>query len=103
MVELCLQKVMLKSQPQHLEFVLSRSVMSNPCDPMGYNPPGTAVHGILQTRILEWVSVPFSRNLPDLGCEPGSPAFQADSLSSEQPGKASLVEPGNVTLFGNKK
>ena len=26
------------------------------CDPMDYT-----VHGILQARILEWVSVPFSR------------------------------------------
>ena len=26
------------------------------CDPMDYT-----VHGILQTRILEWVAIPFSR------------------------------------------
>ena len=26
------------------------------CDPMGYT-----VHGILQTKILKWVAVPFSR------------------------------------------
>ena len=31
------------------------------CDPMDYNLPGSSVHGILQTRILEWVAVPFSR------------------------------------------
>ena len=24
-------------------------------------PPGSSVHGILQARILEWVSIPFSR------------------------------------------
>ena len=31
------------------------------CDPMGCSPPGSSVHGILQTRILEWVAIPFSR------------------------------------------
>ena len=31
------------------------------CDPMDCSPLGTSVHGILQTRILEWVYVPFSR------------------------------------------
>ena len=37
--------------------------------------------------ILEWVVLPFSGDLPDPGIEPGSPALQADSLSSEPPGK----------------
>ena len=32
-----------------------------PCDPMGCNPPGSSVHGILQARILDWVPIPFSR------------------------------------------
>ena len=31
-------------------------------------------------RILEWVAHPFSRDLPDPGIEPGSPALQVDSL-----------------------
>ena len=31
------------------------------CKPMDYSPPGSSVHGILQARILEWVSIPFSR------------------------------------------
>ena len=31
------------------------------CDPMDCSPPGSSVHGILQTRILEWGAVPFSR------------------------------------------
>ena len=31
------------------------------CDPVDYSPPGFSVHGILQTRILEWVDMPFSR------------------------------------------
>ena len=31
------------------------------CDPMDYS-----VHGVLQTRILEWVTVPFSRGFSQL-------------------------------------
>ena len=31
------------------------------CDPMGYSPPGSSVHGIFQSRILEWVAIPFSK------------------------------------------
>ena len=27
------------------------------CDPMDCSPPGSFVHGILQARILEWVSM----------------------------------------------
>ena len=31
------------------------------CDPIGCSPPGSSVHGILQTKILEWVAIPFSK------------------------------------------
>jgi len=31
------------------------------CDPMDSSPPGFSVHRILQARILEWVTMPFSR------------------------------------------
>ena len=30
-------------------------------DPRDYSLPGSSVHGILQTRILEWVAISFSR------------------------------------------
>ena len=33
--------------------------MSDPLDPMGCNPLGSSVHGVSQTRILEWVSIFF--------------------------------------------
>ena len=36
---------------------------------MDCSPPGSSVHGILQARILEWVAVPFSRDLPNPGIE----------------------------------
>ena len=47
---------------------------------MDYSQPGSSVHGIIQARILEWVVLSFSRDLPDLGIEPQSPTLQADSL-----------------------
>ena len=31
------------------------------CDPMDCRLPGSSLHGILQTRILEWVAVPSSK------------------------------------------
>ena len=55
--------------------------------PMDYSPPGSFVHGILQARILEWVTLSFSRDLPEPGIELRSLALQADSLPSEPPGK----------------
>ena len=57
------------------------------CNPVACSPPSFSAHGILQGRILEWVTIPFSRDLPDLGIKPGSPALQSDSLPSEPPEK----------------
>ena len=31
------------------------------CNPMDHSPPGSSVHGISQSRTLEWVVMPFSR------------------------------------------
>ena len=31
------------------------------CNPTDSSPPGSSVHGILQARILEWVTISFSR------------------------------------------
>ena len=31
------------------------------CDPIGYSPPGSSSHEILQASILEWVAFPFSK------------------------------------------
>ena len=41
----------------------AKSLKSCPtlCNPMDYSPPGSSVHGILQARILEWVTMPSSR------------------------------------------
>ena len=60
------------------------------CDPMDSGPPGSSVHGIFQARILEWVVVPFSRDLPNPGIDPlslMSPALQMGPLPIVPPGK----------------
>ena len=38
-----------------------------------YNSMDSSVHGILQARIVEWVAVSFSRDLPIPGIKPTSP------------------------------
>ena len=58
--------------------------------------PGSCVHGILQARILEWVAISFPRDLPDPGIETGSPALEADTLTSEP----TLIL--NVMAFGDE-
>ena len=53
------------------------------CDPMDYSLPRSSVHEIVQARLLEWVTSPSPRDLPDPGIEPRSLALQVDSLPSE--------------------
>ena len=38
------------------------------CDPMDCNPQAPLSMGILQTRILEWVAMPSSREFPLYNC-----------------------------------
>ena len=64
---------------------------------MDCSPPDSSVHGVLQTSILEAITIPFSRDLPDLGIEPLSPVSSAlvgDSLPLSQPGK-----PGGIVII----
>ena len=72
----------------------SCSVMSNSLQ------PHNIVHGILQTRILEWVAIPFSRgSSPNPGIETRSPALQVDSLPAEPPGKPKKTGVGSLSLL----
>ena len=65
--------------------------------------PGTVAHraplsmGILQARILEWVAMPSSEDLPDLGTTSASLALQADSLLLSY-----RESPTVITLFPSK-
>ena len=75
---------------RYLWYVLVIQPCPTLCDPMDCSPPGSSIHGILQARILEWVAIPFSRDLPDPGIKPRSPSLQADSLLSEPPGSKQI-------------
>ena len=56
---------------------VSHLVMSDSYDLMADSLPGSSVLRILQARILEWVAIPFSRDVPDPGIKPRSLALQA--------------------------
>ena len=67
-------------------YLLSHFSRVQLCDPVDLSPSGSSVHGIIQARILEWVAMSSSGNLPDPGMETRSlesPASQADSLPAE--------------------
>ena len=49
---------------------------------MDYSLPGSSVHGIFQARILKWVAISFSRDLPNPGMEPRSPELFSSVQSS---------------------
>ena len=66
------------------------------CEHMDYT-----VHGILQARILEWVAFPFSRDLPNPGIEPRSPALQADRSPALQADSLPAEPQGNPTEVGS--
>ena len=63
--------------------VLVVQLYSTLCDPIDYSLPGSSVHGILQTRMLQWAAIPFSRGSSHPGIKPRSPSLQADSLPSK--------------------
>ena len=74
-----------------------RPTLWNPTD---CSPPGSSVHRILQARILEWVTIPFSRDLPDPGIELASTTSQALAgrfFTTEPPGKP--ITPAVLNLF----
>ena len=60
------------------------------CDPMDCSPPGSSCLWNCPGKILEWISVPFSRGSSQPRVESGFPALQADFLPSEQLGKPML-------------
>ena len=69
------------------------------CNPMVCSLPDSSVHGISQARILEWISIPFSRDLPDPGIEPASPALAGRFFTTEPPRKP----PGDIPTHKRNK
>ena len=53
------------------------------CNPMDCSLPGSSVHGFSRQEYWSGLPFPSPGDLPDPGIEPGSPAFQADTLTCE--------------------
>ena len=59
-------------------------------NPMDHSQPGSSVHGILQARILEWLTIPPPEDLPDPGIKPVSlvsPVLPGRFFTTAPPGK----------------
>ena len=57
---------------------------------MDHRPPGFCVHGILQARILEWITrllFPSLGDLPDPGIKSTSPALAGGFITAEPQGE----------------
>ena len=52
-----------------------------------------------QARILEWVTFPFSRDIPNPGIKPRSPSLQVDSLPTKPQGKPKNTGVGSLSLL----
>ena len=58
----------------YAECVHAKSLQSGStlCNPMDRAMQGSSIHGILQARILDWVAMPFPRDLLNLGIKSAS-------------------------------
>ena len=65
-------------------YVVTKSCPT-PCDPINCSLPDCSVHGILQARILKWVAISFSRDLPDPVMNLSLLLTWADSLPLTKP------------------
>ena len=66
----------------------AKSLQSCPtlCDPIDGSPPGPAIPGIPQARVLEWVAIAFSLTMYKCSLfYASSPAFVVSYLFSEEP------------------
>ena len=67
--------------------------------------PGSAVHGILQARIMEWVAFPPPGDLPDTGIEPKSltsPVLTGGFFTTNTTWEAPFPSPGDLPEPGIK-
>ena len=70
--------------------VLASQLCLTLCDHLDCSPPGSSVHGIPQTRMLEWVVMSFSRGSSQTRDRTQVSYIASDSLPSEPPGKPAL-------------
>ena len=58
------------------------------CNAIGCSPPGSSVHGISQTRILEWLAISSSRGSPWPRDWTHVPCIAGGFFTTEPPGNA---------------
>ena len=71
-------------------------------DPMNCSPQGSPVRGILQAKILEWVAISSSRDLPNPGIKPTSlmpPALAGRFFSTRATWETLSPAPGTVNKY----
>ena len=72
---------------EYQEYMYAYSVMSNSLRLHELYLPGSSVHGIFLTRILEWIAISPSRGSPNPGIKPTSPALAGWFFTTEPLGK----------------
>ena len=82
-----IEQFMVSELKLTLSFKFLTFKLSTPFDPLDCSPPISSFHGILLARILEWVAISFSRDLPNPGIKLRSSTLQSGSLPSEPQGK----------------
>ena len=93
------EKVGFHPNPKEMLKVLVAQLCLTLSDPMNCNLPGSSVLGILQTRVLVWAAIPFSRDLPNPGIKPESHALWVVSLPTEPSGKCNPKEEKCQRMF----
>ena len=68
-------------------YCLVTQLCSTFCDPMDCSLPGSSVHGISKTKILEWVAISFSKG--ETVC-PVSPALTGGFFTTDHQGSPLL-------------
>ena len=71
--------------------MFSRSVVSNLCDPVDCNPPGSSVHGNIQAWISVWVALFYSRGSFWFRIRSTPPTLAGGFFATELPGKSNQV------------
>ena len=85
----------------YIRYVLFLQSCLTLCDSVDYNPAGSSVHGILQARIMEWVAMLYSRDLPDPGIKPTSlmsPELAGGFFTTSTTWEAQRIQQCNSTL-----
>ena len=82
--------------------MLSQFTHAQLCNPMECSPPGSILHRVFQTRILEWVAMPVSRwfsHPRDRICISMSPALAGGLFTSSTTQEACILRAEKMVLL----